>query len=755
MRNYYAHSLEGKDPDEWEPLEDHLQAVARRASIFADKFGAANWGNLAGLWHDIGKYSLEFQAYLFHENGLEAHLEQYQGRVDHSTAGAQIANRIFSKNKRAVAGRILAYCIAGHHAGLADLDAAPGTGTRGLNQRLADATIKDYSAHPSHFLDIRELGVPPVTLSHRNSKRGAFQFSLFCRMLFSCLVDADFLATEAYMSPEKSQHRPKEFPSLDRMEKILESNLDDLRTSADRNAVYENRQQILANCLDAAEYKPGLFSLTVPTGGGKTLSSLAFALKHARLHQLDRVIYAIPFTSIIEQTADVFRKIFNPLSEEIVLEHHSNLDPDCKNETSTSRLAIQNWDAPLVVTTNVQFFESLFASQTSRCRKLHRITNSVIILDEAQTLPVELLEPCLAVLRELAADYGCTIVLCTATQPAIEQRDDFKIGLENVREIIPESVTLYRKMKRVEVKQLGKLADTELVERLIENEQFLCIVNTKKHARDIYELLKPALPKDRGEELFHLSTFMCGEHRSQVIKTIHNRLEDKKPCRVVSTQLIEAGVDVDFPVVYRALTGIDSIAQAAGRCNREGKRESAAVFVFEPSDGKLFGYLRSTADSTKEMRSDFDDLLDLEAIQRYFELHYWKHDDWDKEHIMQMFQCPEKPVFQFRTASEKFRMIKDATIPVFIPYEEKGIKLIEQLRSDAKDMQPRELNKLLRKLQRYSVSIYENIYRQMLGGDIQLLHEVYPILLNDSIYDKKLGLRIDRAGYHEPDSLIG
>ena len=750
-RQFFAHTLEGiTDTDHWEPLADHLEHVGHRAGQFASGFNAADWGTLVGLWHDLGKYSHAFQDYLLKENGFEGHLEQYQGQVPHSTAGAQHAVRIFTELGQSEAGRILAYCIAGHHAGLADAD----TGRSGLNQRLKD-NIPDWSAAPLEMLAATNLDPPSLTLSHGDIPRAAFQISLFCRMLFSCLVDADFLATEAFMSPDRSQARPQPPPPMEVLEKSLNVHLVALTANSGQNPVQKMRQEILAACRNAADRRPGLFSLTVPTGGGKTLSSLAFALKHAQQHRLERVIYAIPFTSIIEQTANVFRNVFDDLGEQIVLEHHSNLDPDENRESKTSRIAAENWDSPLVVTTNVQLFESLFASQTSRCRKLHRIARSVIILDEAQTLPVDLLKPCLAVLRELTTDYGCSIVLCTATQPALEKRPEFSIGLEDVREIISDPPSLYRRMKRVDVKCVGQWTNLELAERLAEHDRFLCIVNTRSHAAKIFDLLRQNSDGTADDSLYHLSTFMCGEHRWQIIQTIRDRLSAELPCRVVSTQLIEAGVDIDFPVVFRALSGIDSIAQAAGRCNREGKLDSADVFVFEPTDCRLRGYLKSVADSAKELLPDFDDLLDLHAVQRYFDIHYWKHNDrCDAKQVMECFQSPQHQVFQFRTAAQRFRMIEDNTQPVFVPYRKKGRKLIEELRNDATHANPGRLRDLLRRLQRYTVSLYENVYQEMLGSDIQLLHDQYPVLLNESLYDEHLGFRIDRRGFHEPESLI-
>ena len=328
---------------------------------------------------------------------------------------------------------------------------------------------------------------------------------------------------------------------------------------------------------------------------------------------MGRVIYAIPFTSIIEQTADVFRGVFSELGVDAVLEHHSNLDPE--QESRVARLATQNWDSPIVVTTNVQLLESLYASRTSKCRKLHRVAGSVIIFDEVQTLPIKYLEPCLAVIRELVDMFACSVVLCTATQPAITRREEFPIGLSNVREIIDRPAELYRRMRRVKVERLGFQSDESIAERIANYRQSLCIVNTRPHALALFELVRA---QSTPNSTFHLSTFMCAVHRKRVLDRVRKRLCEGKPCRVISTQLIEAGVDIDFPIVFRALTGLDSIAQAAGRCNREGLLERGNVFVFVPASRKLLGYLKSVAQTAGEVMPLYNDVLSLDAIEHYF-----------------------------------------------------------------------------------------------------------------------------------------
>lgn len=741
QRLFFAHSIEGSvDTVQWEPLEAHLHQVAELAALFAAEFHAAQWGRLSGRLHDVGKFSEKFQSYLLTANGLEAHIEQ-RSKVDHATAGAQIANERIPN-----LGRLIAYIIAGHHGGLADANGEASS----LDERLMKE-VEPYQHAPAEFLtpDI-QLANPPLQLNQTDLESVGFQLAFFTRMVFSCLVDADFLCTERFMSPDRAAKRPTARPVFEAMSQQLRGFLEDKTARSPDGIVKSSRQGVLEACRTTAELDPGLFSLTVPTGGGKTLSSLTFAINHLLRHGKSRIIYGIPFTSIIEQTASVFRDLFEPLGDDIVLEHHSNLDPD--NEDYRSRLAAENWDAPLVVTTNVQFFESFFANKTSRCRKLHNIANSVIILDEAQTLPVDRLKPCLRVLDELVRNYRCSIVLCTATQPAIEKRDDFTIGLENVREIVPHRDSLYRDMKRVEVKQLGTLTDSELIDHLGQHKQFLTIVNTRSHAAKLYREIVEQRGSDNG--VYHLSTLMCGQHRADIIRMIRTRLTDERPCRVISTQLIEAGVDVDFPVVYRSMTGIDSIAQAAGRCNREGRLPSANAYVFEPADVKLFGYLNSVVQTAQEVAPDFADLLVPEAITKYFDLHYWKqsgeNNDWDGNSGTSVMKCfpfaNGKMPFNFKQAAERFRMIDNNGVSVLVPYRKRGQKLLEQLRQTGPNRH------LLRTLQRYTVNLYEHLY-QLMQADVELIHN-FPVLINPSAYKEDLGMRIDRPGFMEPGDII-
>jgi len=576
QKNLALAHVRQEDSGNWHKhfLDEHLRGVAGLAANFATNFDSSEWASIAGLWHDIGKYSTEFQRYIKTVSGYdaEAHIEDAPGRVDHSTAGALHAVRQFGTH-----GRILAYLIAGHHAGLADWSAAE-TGAKALSKRLDLEHEYLLDRIPAQTIPQEILTQPKPTTKMRGGAEG---LHLWLRMLFSCLVDADFLDTEKFMNDAQAAARSGYRDIADLMDRF-DKHMAAFTVNADNTPVNTIRTDILRQCREKAALNPGMFSLTVPTGGGKTLSGMAFALQHAvqynkktddQMKHKQRIIYVIPYTSIIEQTAGIFRDIFG----DNVVEHHANLDPD--KEDARSRLATENWDAPVIVTTNVQFFESLFAARTSRCRKLHNIVNSVVVLDEAQLLPPEFLQPIVNVMNQLVTYYGVTFVLSTATQPALGSFQPFGgkpfHGLDNVHEIMDDPDSLYQKLKRVEVSVPSDLQTSRdwqsIANELIQHPSVLCIVSRRDDARELHRLMTAS---ENGKDTLHLSALMCGEHRSKVIADIKTRLKRNEPVRVISTQLVEAGVDVDFPVVCRALAGLDSIAQAAGRCNREGKQGS-------------------------------------------------------------------------------------------------------------------------------------------------------------------------------------
>lgn len=730
---FYAHSLEGEPPEKWHELGEHLRRVAERTADFAAEFSAAEWAYLAGLWHDLGKYSTEFQQYLRAAN--DAHIEGSPGRVNHSTAGALQSMVRFDK-----LGLILAYLVAGHHAGLSDWQ-SESSSQSSLQYRLAQA----------EFLQKIASAVPDAVLNHPRptdkAKSGTeLSRAFWMRMLFSCLVDADFLDTEAFMDPARTGLR-EGYPTLAELAPLFENYMAEKTANAPDTPVNRIRSEVLTACRENATEASGLFTLTVPTGGGKTLSSFAFALRHSLAHRKRRIIYVIPYTSIIEQTAEQFRQIFG----DAVLEHHSNLDvADQIRETARSRLACENWDAPLIVTTSVQFFESLFASRTSRCRKLHNIANSVVILDEAQLLPADFLKPVLAVIQELQMNYGVTFVLSTATQPALGSHKsmDFDFpGLPGLREIIPAALNLHERLQRTSVEvvdQLDKpLGWDELAVRMTEHESVLCIVNRRDDARTLWEKLP------RGS--FHLSALMCGAHRSARIEEIKASLKDGSTTRVVSTQLVEAGVDFDFPVVYRALAGLDSVAQAAGRCNREGKLAAGRVYVFQPESRIPVGHLRQAAEIGRQLLvTEECDLLASERFEQFFKTLYWiKGDGLDKQGIMALLANDKELRISFRTAAEKFRLIDDAaSASVVVRYGE-GTKLIELLRRQEPERW------LLRRLQRFVVNLPRSIHGKLTAeGAIEEIRPGIFIQAQGNLYDEQLGLCVDRSMIYAPDELL-
>lgn len=767
-------------------LEDHASAVSRLAADFAAAFGSSSWAALAGLWHDLGKFREGFQRYIHQCGDPDAHIEGRVAGADktHSAAGALWAQRYLSElDKRSgpVIARVLAYLIAGHHAGLPDWAGE----NNSLNWRFSrDESAKELSttlaAEIPHALlkpvsplpDIKDL------MRYRDNEIPG-RFALWVRMLFSCLVDADFLDTETFMAPGKVATR-QGFSSLEAMETRLSEYLDGMaKAVAERgdagSKVNRKRAEVLRACLAKAALSPGVFSLTVPTGGGKTLSSLAFALRHAGLYGKRRIVYAIPYTSIIEQTADVFGGIFG---EDNVVEHHSNVEADENRETTRSRLACENWDAPLIVTTNVQLLESLFASKTSRCRKLHNLVGSVIVLDEAQLLPVTFLQPVVDALRLLVNDYGVTLVLCTATQPTLESRNSFDQARDlrgfapgEVREIVDDVPGLYADLERVRVHLPTDLNTPcswgDLATEMAAHDAVLAVVGRRADARELYGRLKA----ESGVGLWHLSGLMCAQHRSDTIAAIKAALNQRRralcagqavtPVRVVCTQLVEAGVDIDFPVVYRALAGLDSIAQAAGRCNREGRLERGEVFVFVPPKSPPPGLLLMAEQATRILWSSLARGADPMGVERFVEYFRKFYGDarLDDKGICRLLRVGREADVSFRTAAERFRLIDEQEgATVFVRYKrDKNDEEIDRWLDILKKAGPERW--LLRKLQRYGVTIYRNDLQRLLEqGDVEPLGGDCPGLYvqsanNDILYDKVLGINVDGAP-GDPGGLI-
>lgn len=698
---YIAHLNEGRI----QTMKDHLCGTAELAGRFAERFGKADWGYACGMLHDIGKYSLAFQDKI--KNNSDR-------RVDHSTAGAKAC---FEKGGMY---SFMSYCIAGHHSGLPDYGSSSDPGNAPTLQGRKKKHIEDCGAYKSeiHIPEIKTLPFDP-----KNSPDPDFSLSVFIRMLYSCLVDADFLDTEYFMKEGRTQRETGEEPAvlLEKLKKHVAGWL----LNEDTETVNGRRTEILRHCFECGRKERGIFQLTVPTGGGKTIASLAFALQHAVENQMDRVIYVIPYTSIIEQNAAVFRKI---LGEQNVLENHYNVDYESTEELKPMQLASENWDKPVVVTTNVQFFESLFANKSSKCRKLHNIANSVIIFDEAQMLPTDYLKPCIAVMEELAANFGSSIVLCTATQPALSPFFQRKMP---VTELCPRVEEQFRFFERVTFQNIGTISEDELIEKLQKEEQALCIVNTKKRAQRLYQKMK-------GEGVFHLSTAMYPKHRRRVLDKIRRLVKDGEKCILISTSLVEAGVDLDFCTVYRQLAGVDSMIQAAGRCNREGKRDAqdSFAYLFQFEEKEYVPGQQLQIDVSKMLLSEGEDISSLHGIEKYFEaLYHFRGESLDKKKIFEEFKDKR---YNFAKAAKEFKLIEENTLTVFISREEEAEELLWQIKHQGYTKSG------MRKAGQYCIQLYENDIEKLRGAgmlrpiseDIEDFYE----LVDSGQYSEEMGL---------------
>lgn len=707
-------------------LASHLQGVGELASQFAAKFGVSNIGRLTGIWHDLGKYQQAFQERIRKLTGYDVDDEGASGsapKVDHSSAGGILAAQKFGPDNP------VTFAIMGHHCGLQDREDIKYRLERKkdlLTESLANADV-----------EIRE----PILNPEKPSLKTADDQTFFYRMLFSTLVDADRLDTQNFCEPEKTHLRRNQI-DLKAYDALLNEFMQKKVAAAATTPLNELRQNILHHANEQASLAPGFFSLTVPTGGGKTLTSLSFALKHCLQHGKERVIYAIPYTSIIEQNADVFKQIFG---EDNIFEHHSAIQPE--QESIRNRMLAENWYFPLIVTTNVQLFESLFSRKTSSCRKLHNIANSVIVLDEVQTLPLQFLQPVITCLKSLVNNFGVSVVFCTATQPALKSVRSMNLrfdGIDNIREIAPQPEVLFEKLRRVEVKYPSDMtlrqSWEDVAKELQKHPQLLCIVNTRRHAYELFKLMP--------EGTIHLSALMCPAHRSKVIAEIKKNLAEGKPIRVISTQLVEAGVDIDFPIVYRALSGIDNIAQAAGRCNREGKMSGLGqVFVFIPPESSPPGHLYQCEQAGISILQDYGDPLLPENYERYYEKLLWtKGKGLDYYNILEKMKA-----MQFEKIHDSFKLIDNAGISILVPYQD-GIKAIKALQkvSDAT-----QVKGILRGASRYFVNLpqysFEKLQQQ---GGAAVLHDCIGIINRDDLYDDKLGLLLHDPFYYKAEGLL-
>lgn len=705
MKKYLAHISE--DFREQSVLQ-HLEGTSKLCSRFAVPLQAEDLGKLTGSAHDIGKYSDAFQRRLHGGS-----------RVDHSTAGAYECFRLGQS--------AAAFCVAGHHGGL------PDGGGRGdtadmptLWGRMSRALAGQLEPYTPWKQEISLPAAQPPKFSGESALNAVF----FTRMLYSCLVDADYLDTERFMSGSTSLQ--ENAVSMDTLcQKLMRHIAKWFPPTREVDAL---RCDILEQCIrQGTVQKPGLFSLTVPTGGGKTVASLAFALHHACTHGKKRVIYVIPYTSIIEQTARIFREI---LGAENVLEHHSNVlyDTEVLDESTPEKerlmRATENWDMPVIVTTAVQFFESLYSNRSSQCRKLHNIAGSVVIFDEAQMLPLFYLRPCVSAIAQLTAHYGVSAVLCTATQPALSPLFREFLPSVPVIELCRDSIMRSPVFRRVRFQKAGQLTWTQLQERLQSVSQVLCIVNSRKNALTVFQGLS-------REGCFHLSTLMTPAHRKVVLDEIRRCLTLKLPCRVVSTSLIEAGVDVDFPLVFREAAGLDSIVQAAGRCNREGKRTASesivTIFQAETPPPQLFSASIAAGQATMDR---YEDLFDPDAVSYYFHelLDLKGQNAQDQKNILPRIQERD---FPFQTVAERFRIIEQDTRTVYIPLGD-GEALVRRLRQGERSRQ------LFRQLGLYSVSVYSQQF-QLLdeAGALELLEDGSAILADLSLYSQNTGLSFE------------
>ena len=563
------------------------------------------------------------------------------------------------------------------------------------------------------------------------------------RMLFSCLVDADYMDTEWFMDAESARKRINGI-TLQSLLPILETFIDNLQKRNSESEVNAVRRQVQERCVSMSDVEKGFYSLTVPTGGGKTLSSLSWALRHAVHNGMKRIIIAIPYTSIIVQTASILKQIFG---EEAVLEHHSNFNPQSltgKDMQHKAKLATENWDYPIVVTTNVQLFESMFSNKPSDCRKLHNIANSVIILDEVQTLPTDYLQPIVDALKSYQRMFGISVLFTTASQPVLSglvegcnPKAAFQ-GIDNITEIIPKEYALHDKLRRVclKIDNAGSSYD-EIAERLSRHNKVLCIVNTRNDAREIFE----RLPKE-GLTI-HLSRMMCPRHVSKAIQEIKQALSDNSETvvRVVATQLIEAGVDIDFPVVYRQEAGLDSILQAAGRCNREGKLNMATTYVFSLSvEHNLYGSIIDANNARLNM-VNVNDWFASEAMTEYFRQLYCRKETFDKKDIKTLLY--KHTEMCFAEAAKEFRLIEEAGTTVYVNMDD-SLEWVERLKSDGITYS------LMKQLSQYSVSIHERDFQKLLSyGAIEEVIEGIYVVNDRAQYDENIGLRLDNHWMNE------
>lgn len=683
-------------------LLDHLHGTAKLASGFAAAFDSGDAGHLAGMLHDIGKYSAHFQKRIRDPVHTPPH--------DHATAGA-----------KELGITPLGFAVAGHHSGL------PDGGNR--VDPPSEPTLFGRLKKPVDDYGCWKQEVTPTSLHLPAYLQTADRFTLsfYTRMLYSCLVDADFLDTERFMIDNGFRGG---YESMETLKRRLDEYFANWTTQD--TPLNQVRRDILHHCIKGASNHQGLYTLTVPTGGGKTLSSLRFALGHAVEHGLERIIYVIPYTSIIDQTSQVFQSV---LGASQVVEHHSGVtydDDTLDSIHNQKRLATENWDAPIIVTTAVQFFESLYGNRSSQCRKLHNIAKSVVIFDEAQTLPVPYLTPCVAAIAQLVKHYHTTAVLCTATQPELGAM--FAKESLTMTELMPNPVGLYQQLQRVTLRDKGELAWDTLSQELLQTQQVLCIVNRRASAQTLFD----GLPE---EGRYCLTTLICPHHRKRQLAQIRKRLSQGLICRVVSTSLIEAGVDLDFPCVYREKAGLDSLLQAAGRCNREGThpREESIVWYFASEDGTPAMWKQAVS-ALENIKALYQDLASPDAIAAYFNFLWYikSSESLDQKQVLPAFQKGVGGVcFPFKQVAQGFRLMESPARTIYIPVEE-GATLVNTLQYGLPH------RNLYRKLGQFGVTVYPDHFKRLYdAGAIEVLDRGDVVLRDVSLYSPETGLSLD------------
>lgn len=756
----------------------HLLQTGEVAKKNAQKVGLPLMGELCGLLHDLGKYSAEFQQYIKSAYGqIDPDAEEFvdvkgkKGKIDHSTAGAQLLwkNCKQEDNLDMLFRQMLALCIASHHSGLSDCIEPDGNDRFSARMNKADekthftevqkkfdsdASIRQRFAillnSPELRAELQAQVKKILMIDHKSLYIRDFHYGLLTRFLFSCLIDADRMDTADFASPETAAKRLRgQYVDWNMLIKALESRLSEFKIQTEVDPL---RAEISNHCRDFAERDKGLYLLTVPTGGGKTLASLRFALYHAKKHAMTRIIYVVPYISIIDQNADEVRRIFHAISQqeqqEIVLEHHSNLAPE--KETLQGKIIAENWDAQIIYTTAVQFLETVFGSGSRGVRRMHQLANTVIIFDEVQTLPVRVVHLFNNAINFLLDLCGSTVVFCTATQPCLDKVEPTlgAVPLSEQQEMMPNVKEFFRKLQRVEVcdeRKPGGWSEqeiAELVQKCVQaTKSVLIIVNTKKAAKQLYQLCKKqSFDKDEPIAVYHLSTNMCPAHRLDVLANVKTCLDPNHPHPVIciSTQLIEAGVDVDFGSVIRYLAGLDSIAQAAGRCNRNGRRERGYVYVVNPAHENLdrLGEIRIAQDKAQRILDEYQrdphtfdhDIIGIEAMQRYYKYYFFDRasqmaypvTSFDhKDDLLTLLSTNQEsvkiykrntqqapPLFlrqAFQSAARAFKAIDTSTQGIIVPYNEEGTRIINEL---CAAFDPGKQFRLIKAAQRYSVNLF-------------------------------------------------